>query len=130
VVAAIVALALLSDFTNGFHDAANSIATVVSTRVLTPWVAVIWAAVFNFVAFMVFKTTWPTPSAGRSTRTWSARRMVATVVVAALIAVGALADRRRSRHPHVQAGPSTPTGDRYLAGQGQVRQSQDEGGHR
>src|SRR6266498_1948847 len=56
VVAAIVALALLFDFTNGFHDAANSIATVVSTRVLTPRVAVIWAAVFNFVAFMVFKT--------------------------------------------------------------------------
>jgi inorganic phosphate transporter, PiT family len=56
VVAAIVALALLFDFTNGFHDAANSIATVVSTRVLTPRVAVIWAAFFNFVAFLVFKT--------------------------------------------------------------------------
>src|SRR5436309_524136 len=56
VVAAIVALALLFDFTNGFHDAANSIATVVSTRVLTPRVAVVWAAFFNFVAFMVFKT--------------------------------------------------------------------------
>ena len=56
VVAAIVVLALLFDFTNGFHDAANSIATVVSTRVLTPRVAVVWAAFFNFVAFMVFKT--------------------------------------------------------------------------
>jgi PiT family inorganic phosphate transporter len=56
VVAAIVGLALLFDFTNGFHDAANSIATVVSTRVLTPRVAVIWAAIFNFVAFMVFQT--------------------------------------------------------------------------
>jgi inorganic phosphate transporter, PiT family len=56
VVAAIVALALAFDFTNGFHDAANSIATVVSTRVLTPRVAVVWAAIFNFVAFLVFKT--------------------------------------------------------------------------
>lgn len=44
------------DFTNGFHDAANSIATAVSTRVLTPRAAVIWAATFNFVAFLVFHT--------------------------------------------------------------------------
>jgi len=51
---AIVGLALLFDFTNGFHDAANSIATVVSTRVLSPRVAVVWAAFFNFVAFAVF----------------------------------------------------------------------------
>jgi PiT family inorganic phosphate transporter len=55
-VVAIVLLALLFDFTNGFHDAANSIATVVSTRVLTPRAAVVWAAVFNFVAFLVFHT--------------------------------------------------------------------------
>ncbi len=55
-VVAIVLLALLFDFTNGFHDAANSIATVVSTRVLTPRMAVIWAAFFNFVAFLVFHT--------------------------------------------------------------------------
>jgi inorganic phosphate transporter, PiT family len=55
-VVAIVVLALVFDFTNGFHDAANSIATVVSTRVLTPRVAVIWAALFNFVAFLVFQT--------------------------------------------------------------------------
>jgi PiT family inorganic phosphate transporter len=53
---ATVALALVFDYTNGFHDAANSIATVVSTRVLTPRVAVIWAATFNFVAFLVFHT--------------------------------------------------------------------------
>jgi PiT family inorganic phosphate transporter len=52
----IVVLALVFDFTNGFHDAANSIATVVSTRVLTPRLAVIWAALFNFVAFLVFQT--------------------------------------------------------------------------
>jgi PiT family inorganic phosphate transporter len=55
-VIAIVVLALVFDFTNGFHDAANSIATVVSTRVLTPRMAVIWAALFNFVAFLVFQT--------------------------------------------------------------------------
>jgi PiT family inorganic phosphate transporter len=50
----LVVIALLFDFLNGLHDAANSIATVVSTRVLSPVVAVFWAAFFNFVAFMVF----------------------------------------------------------------------------
>ncbi|MBZ5563796.1 MAG: inorganic phosphate transporter [Acidobacteriia bacterium] len=52
----IIAVALLFDFFNGFHDAANSIATVVSTRVLTPMVAVFWAAFFNFVAVFTFRT--------------------------------------------------------------------------
>src|SRR6185295_1118730 len=52
----IVLVALIFDFTNGFHDAANSIATVVSTRVLSPRYAVMWAATFNFVAFAVFGT--------------------------------------------------------------------------
>ncbi len=51
----IVAGALAFDFINGFHDAANSIATLVSTRVLTPQVAVIWAAMFNFLAWGVFQ---------------------------------------------------------------------------
>src|SRR5581483_4819441 len=51
---ALIAVALLFDFLNGLHDAANSIATVVSTRVLSPVVAVFWAAFFNFIAFMVF----------------------------------------------------------------------------
>jgi PiT family inorganic phosphate transporter len=51
---AIIAVALFFDFSNGFHDAANSIATVVSTRVLTPRDAVAWAAFFNFVAFAIF----------------------------------------------------------------------------
>jgi inorganic phosphate transporter, PiT family len=55
-VVATVVLALVFDFTNGFHDAADSIATVVSTRVLTPRIAVIWAAFFNFAAFFVFHT--------------------------------------------------------------------------
>src|SRR3972149_1095484 len=49
-VASIVAVALVFDFFNGFHDAANSAATVVSTRVLSPLQAVVWAAFFNFVA--------------------------------------------------------------------------------
>src|SRR5215207_902059 len=52
----VIALALAFDFVNGFHDAANSIATVVSTRVLSPRLAVVWAAFFNFVAFLVFGT--------------------------------------------------------------------------
>lgn len=51
----IIALALIFDYINGFHDAANSIATVVSTKVLTPFQAVIWAAFFNFVAYFIFK---------------------------------------------------------------------------
>jgi inorganic phosphate transporter, PiT family len=52
----LIGLALSFDFINGFHDAANSIATVVSTRVLSPRVAVVWAAFFNFIAFLVFGT--------------------------------------------------------------------------
>jgi PiT family inorganic phosphate transporter len=52
----LIALALLFDVANGFHDAANSIATIVSTKVLSPRMAVVWAAFFNFVAFLVFRT--------------------------------------------------------------------------
>lgn len=51
----IIILSLLFDYINGFHDAANSIATIVSTRVLTPFQAVLWAAAFNFVAFFIAK---------------------------------------------------------------------------
>lgn len=47
----IIVLALVFDYINGFHDAANAIATIVSTKVLTPLQAVLWAACFNFVAF-------------------------------------------------------------------------------
>jgi inorganic phosphate transporter, PiT family len=50
----IIVLALVFDYINGFHDAANSIATVVSTKVLTPFQAVIWAAFFNFLAYWIF----------------------------------------------------------------------------
>src|SRR6266481_2469831 len=55
-VAGLIGVALVFDYINGFHDAANSIATVVSTRVLTPGQAVIWAAVFNFLAAFTFGT--------------------------------------------------------------------------
>src|SRR5215204_1235593 len=54
VLIALIAIALLFDFLNGLHDAANSIATIVSTRVLRPQYAVLWAAFFNFIAFLVF----------------------------------------------------------------------------
>lgn len=52
----IIFFALVFDFTNGFHDSANSIATIVSTRVLSPKKAVMWAAFFNFIAFLIFGT--------------------------------------------------------------------------
>ncbi len=51
----IIILAFIFDYINGFHDAANSIATIVSTKVLTPFQAVLWAALFNFAAFFVSK---------------------------------------------------------------------------
>ncbi len=54
IILALIAFALFFDFLNGFHDSANSIATVVSTRVLSPRYAVMWAAFFNFIAFLFF----------------------------------------------------------------------------
>ena len=51
----VIGLAILFDYTNGFHDAANSIATIVSTKVLTPFQAVLWAATFNFIVFFFVK---------------------------------------------------------------------------
>ncbi|NUN95658.1 MAG: inorganic phosphate transporter, partial [Candidatus Omnitrophica bacterium] len=54
IVVGAVVVALAFDIINGFHDAANSIATVVSTRVLSPRMAVLWAAFFNFVAIFIF----------------------------------------------------------------------------
>ena len=50
----LIAVALIFDFLNGLHDAANSIATIVSTRVLPPRAAVVWASFFNFIAFLFF----------------------------------------------------------------------------
>ena len=55
-VVTLILVALVFDYINGFHDAANSIATVVSTRVLTPGKAVVWAAFFNFIAAFTFGT--------------------------------------------------------------------------
>src|SRR6266481_5623240 len=52
----VIFVTLVFEFSNGWHDAANSIATIVSTRVLTPFQAVLWAAFFNFVAAFVFTT--------------------------------------------------------------------------
>ena len=54
-VAGLILVALIFDYINGFHDAANSIATVVSTGVLKPYQAVAWAAVFNFLAIAIFE---------------------------------------------------------------------------
>lgn len=53
----VIFVAYIFDFINGFHDAANSIATIVTTRVLTPKQAVLWAAFFNFISFLVFNLT-------------------------------------------------------------------------
>ena len=60
----VIVVALVFDYINGFHDAANSIATVVSTRVLSPGQAVVWAAFFNFVAAFVFGTSVPSETFG------------------------------------------------------------------
>jgi len=58
----IIAIALIFDFINGFHDAANSVATVVATRVLTPLQVVVWAAFFNFVSAFASAPGWPARS--------------------------------------------------------------------
>src|SRR5881227_2870015 len=78
----LIVTALVFDFLNGLHDAANSIATVVSTRVLRPQTAVLWAAFFNFIAFAVFGL--------HVARTLGTGIIEATVVDAAVI-FGALA---------------------------------------
>ena len=71
----IILVALIFDFLNGFHDAANSIATVVSTRVLSPQLAVLWAAFFNFVAAFVLGThVAKTIGKGMIDLAWSPRR--------------------------------------------------------
>src|SRR3954465_2942605 len=61
----IIFVALVFDFLNGFPDAANSIATIVSTRVLSPTQAVVWAAFFNFVAAFLLGTEVPGPNSGK-----------------------------------------------------------------
>jgi PiT family inorganic phosphate transporter len=78
----VIALALIFDFINGFHDAANSIATVVSTQVLSPLAAVIWAALFNFLAYWIFELK----VADTIAKTVRPENITLTVVLAGLIA--------------------------------------------
>jgi PiT family inorganic phosphate transporter len=78
----VIALAFVFDFINGFHDAANSIATVVSTKVLSPLAAVIWAAFFNFVAYFAFQLH----VANSVAKTVDVNAVTLTVVCAGLIA--------------------------------------------
>ncbi|MDR0865257.1 MAG: inorganic phosphate transporter, partial [Candidatus Symbiothrix sp.] len=82
----IIALALVFDFINGFHDAANSIATVVSTKVLTPTQAVLWAAFFNFVAFFLAKYWLGFKIAATVSKTVLPEFVTLHVILAALIA--------------------------------------------
>ncbi|MEO5783040.1 MAG: inorganic phosphate transporter, partial [Ginsengibacter sp.] len=79
----IIALALIFDYINGFHDAANSIATIVSTKVLTPFQAVLWAALFNFVAYFIFKDHGVANSVAKTVK---AEYITLPVVCAGLIA--------------------------------------------
>lgn len=79
----IIVLALLFDYINGFHDAANSIATIVSTKVLTPFQAVVWAALFNFAAYFIFKDH---GVANTISKTVKQEYITLTVVCAGLIA--------------------------------------------
>ena len=79
----VIALALIFDYINGFHDAANSIATIVSTKVLTPFQAVLWAALFNFVAYFIFKDHGVANSVAKTVK---AESITLAVVCAGLIA--------------------------------------------
>lgn len=78
----IIVLALIFDFINGFHDAANSIATVVSTKVLSPLTAVLWAAMFNFLAYWIFELK----VADTVAKTVKPENITLTVVMAGLVA--------------------------------------------
>ena len=82
----IIALALIFDYINGFHDAANSIATVVSTKVLTPFQAVIWAAVFNFAAYFIFKDHGVANTIAKTVKTeWITLNVIFSGLLAAII---------------------------------------------
>ena len=78
----VIILALIFDFINGFHDAANSIATVVSTKVLSPLTAVLWAAAFNFIAYWIFELK----VADTVAKTVHANNITLVVVLSGLIA--------------------------------------------
>ena len=82
----IIILALIFDYINGFHDAANSIATVVSTKVLTPFQAVLWAALFNFVAFFIFKDHGVANTIAKTVKTeWITLEVIFAGLIAAII---------------------------------------------
>jgi PiT family inorganic phosphate transporter len=82
----IIVLALIFDYINGFHDAANSIATVVSTKVLTPFQAVLWAALFNFVAFFIFKDHGVANTIAKTVKTeWITLEVIFSGLIAAII---------------------------------------------
>ncbi len=78
----VITLAVVFDFINGFHDAANSIATIVSTKVLTPFAAVLWAAMFNFIAYWIFELK----VADTVSKTVKPESVTLTVVCAGLLA--------------------------------------------
>lgn len=77
----IIALALIFDYINGFHDAANSIATIVSTKVLTPFQAVVWAAIFNFAAYFIFKDHGVADTVAKTVHSEQIQRTTMMVVV-------------------------------------------------
>jgi PiT family inorganic phosphate transporter len=82
----IIILALIFDYINGFHDAANSIATIVSTKVLTPFQAVIWAALFNFVAYFIFKDHGVANTVAKTVKIeWITLTVVLSGLIAAII---------------------------------------------
>ncbi len=82
----IIALALIFDYINGFHDAANSIATVVSTKVLTPFQAVLWAALFNFVAYFIFKDHGVANTIAKTVKTeWITLEVILSGLIAAIM---------------------------------------------
>jgi len=83
----IIVLAFIFDFINGFHDAANSIATIVSTKVLTPFQAVVWAAFFNFAAFFISKYIFKEFGIGNTVAKWVQPEFVTLqVILAGIIA--------------------------------------------
>jgi PiT family inorganic phosphate transporter len=83
----IIVLAFIFDYINGFHDAANSIATIVSTKVLTPFQAVLWAAFFNFAAFFISKYVFKEFGIGNTVAKWVNPEFITLqVVLAGLIA--------------------------------------------
>ena len=83
----IIILAFIFDFINGFHDAANSIATIVSTKVLTPFQAVLWAALFNFAAFFIAKYIFKEFGIGNTVAKWVNPQFITLqVVLAGIIA--------------------------------------------